>query len=138
MRRRFRPHRGGESAPGSTRHQNKGTHHASRLLFLHFKGDAAVQYSPTYARGGLGAKFLFEILQKVGTTPQLILTIEHKNVEDTSFLLLGTFATISAIGIYDLDLTGIKEQWRIGYQVTATAPWEGYLINPLAPVWLAY
>lgn len=107
--------------------------------FYFVKGDGNVQYSPTYNRGGLAAKFLFEILQKVGTTPQLAITIETKNIEDTSFVLLGTFTTITATGIYDLDLSSIREQWRIGYQITtATNQWEGFLINPLAPAWMAY
>jgi hypothetical protein len=133
------PHRGGTAAPGSA--QRWHARETNMLRGFYFvKGDGNVQYSPTYSRGGLSAKFLMETLQKVGSTPpQLAITIEHKDIVDTVFVLLGTFPTITTVDVFDLDLSGIKEQWRIGYQITVAAnQWEGYLINPLAPVWFPY
>ena len=103
-----------------------------------FKGDGSTQYSFTFPRGGLAATFVLQALQKVGTTPSLAVAIEHKNQSDTSWASAGAFSAITAVGVYTVDITLIKEEVRISFTITATSAWEGYLLNLLAPSWRPY
>ena len=103
------------------------------------KGDGLTQYSPTFPRGGLAALLVIQALQRVGSTPpSLAVTVEHKNSDDTTWTTAGSFSAITSIGVYSLDVTGIKEEVRITYTITATQVYEGYLLNLLAPSWRPY
>jgi len=101
------------------------------------KGDASTQYSPTFPRGGLSATFVVQVLQLVGS-PTLTVTVEHKNIEDTSWTTAGTFSAITTVSVAKLDVSSLKEQIRFGYAITATNAWEGVLMNVLAPTWRPY
>jgi hypothetical protein len=103
--------------------------------YIH-KGNGAT-YSPTFPRGGLAALFTASVLQLVGT-PTLLISVEHKNEEDTTFTNLGAFANITTASNATLDLTGIKEQVRFVYTITATQQWEGVLLLMTAPAWRPY
>ena len=41
-------------------------------------------YSPSFGRGGEAALFSLDVTHKIGTSPSLAVSIEHKNMEDTS------------------------------------------------------
>lgn len=103
-----------------------------------FKGDGSTQYSVTFPRGGLAGLFVLQALQKVGTTPSLDAIVEHKNHDEAVFTGAGSFAAITATGVYSLNVTGLKEDVRISYAITATNQWEGFLLNLLAPSWRPY
>lgn len=101
-----------------------------------FKGSGATVYSSTFARGGLAAVFNGTVLQLVGS-PTLVVDVEHKNREDVSFSVLGSQSTIVA-GQFDVDLTGVKEEVRFAYKITATNAWEGVLLLMTRPTWRPY
>ncbi len=100
-------------------------------------GGGITIYSPAFPRGGLGAIFTASILQELGA-PSLTITVEHKNIEDTAWTALGTFAAITSPGNYTKDLSPIKELVRFAYTTTAASGWEGFLVNMTAPAWRPY
>ena len=103
--------------------------------YIH-KGSGAT-YSPTFPRGGLSAVFTASVLQLIGAA-SLLISVEHKNEEDTTFTNLGAFANITTVTNEVLDLSGIKEQVRFVYTITATNAWEGVLLLMTAPAWRPY
>lgn len=105
--------------------------------FYFFKGDGSTQYSPTFSRKGMSATFIVQVLQLVGS-PGLTVTVEHKNLEDTSWTTAGTFSAISTVSIARLDVASLKEQLRFGFAISATNAWEGMLMSTLAPAWRPY
>jgi len=102
------------------------------LLMKH----ASAYYSPTFGRGGLAAVFSCEVL--LGTTFTLDIDIEHKNAEDTTFTLLGSFTQFAAAGVDIKNLTGIKEQVRFKYTVGGATASSFVHFNMLAPAWRPY
>jgi len=72
---------------------------------------------------------------KLGTGLSLLLEVEHKNSEDTSFTTLIGFASITAVGVYTQDGSGIKGRAqytlrrasrRMHIASFALAPWRVY------------
>jgi hypothetical protein len=106
--------------------------------FYVLKGSGATKYTATFPRGGLAANFQVQVLDLVGSPTDLIAQIEHKNIEDTSFAVAGTFSPISSISITSLSVTGIKEQVRYAFSPTASNDWEGFYILLPAPAWRPY
>ncbi len=90
-------------------------------------------YSPAFPRGGSGGLFSVECFQITATSVSI--AVEHKNIEDTSWTNVGTFGAITAAGVTTLDLTGLKEQLRFVYTITATNSYDGIHLNMLAPAW---
>lgn len=105
--------------------------------FYFVKGDGSTQYSPTFPRGGLSATFVAQILQLVGS-PSLSIDVEHKNIEDTSFVNAGTFSPVTIVSNPTLAVSSLKEQIRFSFTISATNEWEGLLFNMLAPAWRMY
>lgn len=91
-------------------------------------------HSPTFPRGGPAATFIATVMQLAGAL-DIVIDVEHKDREDVCFATLGSFASIQAIGTYSLDLTGIKEEFRFYYDVTASCTQEELLLLMGAPVW---
>ena len=52
-----------------------------------FKMAGLPYYSPQFSRGGLAATFAIEVSNWVGggSTPELIVVVEHRNQDDTSW-----------------------------------------------------
>ena len=94
-------------------------------------------FSPTFARGGLGAVFSAELLG-LSSASSVDIEIQHKNTEDVSFAVLGAIPTLSAAGTDFVNLTGIKEQVRFKYTVNGTTTQDGVHVNVLAPAWRPY
>lgn len=94
------------------------------------------QYSPTFARGGMAAVFAVEIFAADASTT-LTVTVEHKNVEDTSWTTLATLATMSS-GVNTQTATAIKEQLRFAFVVNGTNAYDSVYANVLAPAWRPY
>ena len=102
-----------------------------------FKAGGTTMYGPTFGRGGLGVIFTVSILALLGS-PSLTITVEHKNHDDTTFTTLGTFSLINAMGDFTKNLSGVKEEVRFAYSISATNDWEGVLLNMTAPAWRPY
>ena len=80
-------------------------------------------------RGGNAATFVANVIE-FSSTANLTITIEHKNSGDTSYSSAGSFAAISASGVYTLDVTGLKEiyRWALSLGPSPTAG-DLYRIN---------
>ncbi len=98
---------------------------------------ATAYYSPTFPRGGEAATFAVDVTHFDGG-PTLVVSVEHKNMEDTSWTTAGTFTTITATGLATKDVTGLKEELRIKYLFSAgTAGNLAHIVVP-APQWRPY
>ena len=95
-------------------------------------------YSPTFGRGGLSAVFSCQVFQVAGTNPTFDIDVEHKNTEETTFGLLGSFTQFTAADVKTLGLSGIKEQVRFKYTVGGTEVYAAVHFNMLAPAWRPY
>ena len=107
--------------------------------FYFVKGDGSTQYSGSFPRQALNAIFNAMAVQKIGATPpSLVIGVEHKNRDETSFTAADTFGAItvaSATVVNAKEILGLKEEVRFSFTITATNAWEGYLIRILAPTW---
>ncbi len=104
-----------------------------------FKLDGGTAYySPEFPRGGLSATFVVDVTHLVGT-PTVVLSIEHRNPDETTFSALGTFANITTVGVKDIDLTGCKEVLRFKFEFDAgDAATDGIHFLMMAPSWRPY
>ena len=104
-----------------------------------FKMDGNNFYTPEFPRGGLAATFGIDVSHIVGS-PNVTVTVEHRNSEDTSFSSAGTFpSTITAAGHYPADLTGLKEIIRLCFAFDAgDASTAGIHFFLQAPSWRPY
>lgn len=98
---------------------------------------ATAYYSPTFGRGGLSALFSCQVLQ-VGTAGLLDIEVEHKNMEDTGFTVLGSFSQFAAADVDSVDASAIKEQLRFKYTVGGAQAYSFVHFNMLAPAWRPY
>lgn len=105
--------------------------------FWVFKAGGVTLYFPSFPRGGLAAIFTATTLAMLGS-PSLLITVEHKNQDDTSFALLGAFSSITTLNNFTKDLSGIKEEVRFTFTVSATNDWEGFNVLMTAPAWRPY
>lgn len=103
---------------------------------MKLNGDA--YFSPSFGRGGLAAVFSCEVFQVAGSSPTLDIEVQHKNAEDTSFALLGSFAQFTAADLKTLSVGAIKEQIRFKYTVGGGAATAAVHFNMLAPAWRPY
>ena len=72
-----------------------------------------------------------------GGSTSLTVTVEHKNVEDTSWTTLTTLATLTT-GVNVSDVAGIKEQLRYAFVVNGASANLCVYANVLAPAWRPY
>ena len=93
-------------------------------------------YSPSFPRGGEAALFSVEVLALLGS-PSIAIAIEHKNMDDTSWTVAGSFSTISTAAVHTVDLSGLKEEIRLKFTLTGT---DGDGCNMLVaePAWRPY
>ena len=94
-------------------------------------------YSPSFGRGGEAALFSLEVTHKMGTSPSLGVTIDHKNAEDTSWSAAGAFTAITALGVASKDLSGLKEEIRFMFTPTGTDG-DAFHLIVAAPAWRPY
>jgi hypothetical protein len=96
------------------------------------------QFSAPFGRGGQNAMFSIDVLDVPGGGIQLNIDVEHKNLEDTTWGLLGSFTAITTAGVKTLTATGLKEMLRFNYSISGgggAAVYDTFYINTLAPVW---
>ena len=101
-----------------------------------FKLDGTPYYSPPFAKGNDAALFSVQV-SHVANSPSLVVTVQHRNNNETSWSNAGAFSAITAAGLYTLDIAGLKELVRLEYTVGG-ASWDCavHLFVP-APSWRA-
>lgn len=103
-----------------------------------FKLDGNPYYSPEFPRGGLAGVFVIDVTHVV-STPDVTVTIEHRNAEDTSFAAAATFSTISAVGTAIQEATSLKEIIRLKFTFDAgDGALAGLHFVLQAPTWRPY
>jgi len=94
-------------------------------------------YSPSFDRGGEAALFSLDVTHKMGTSPSLAVSIEHKNADDTSWAAAGAFTSITATGVATKDLSGLKEEIRFSFVPTGTDG-DAFHVVVAMPAWRPY
>jgi len=94
-------------------------------------------YSPSFGRGGEAALFSLDVTHKMGTSPSLAVSIEHKNADDTSWAAAGAFTSITATGVATKDLSGLKEEIRFSFVPTGTDG-DAFHVVVAMPAWRPY
>lgn len=105
-------------------------------LFMRLGGVA--YYTPQFGRGGLAVSVQFNVFALNATS--VTITIEHKNIEDTTWASLAS-ATYNSIGLQTpitSAATVVKEMLRIKYVVNGPNDSDTVYINTLTPVWQPY
>ena len=102
-----------------------------------FRLDGTAFYSPSFPRGGEAAVFTVDCTH-VSDSPTFVVTVQHRNVDDTSWTDLGTFSDITAAGTSTKDLSAIKELLRLKYTFTTTDAADAVHIVVPAPAWRPY
>jgi hypothetical protein len=94
-------------------------------------------YSPSFPRGGEAAVFSVDVTHKMGS-PTLVVTVEHKNLEDTSWTTADTFSNITATGVATKDISGLKEEVRFAFTFSAGSAGNFFHVIIPAPAWRPY
>lgn len=104
--------------------------------FIVTKMGAAIFYGPDMLRGGLVGIWSGTGLGEIGATT-LVVEIEHRNADQTSYALLGTVATVTAAGTpFSTDLGPVQEIWRYKYSFSGGSDGDGFRMELAAPSWL--
>jgi hypothetical protein len=109
---------------------------AGTYIFHDGSGTTAV-HTPPFARRGQAATFTLDVTQKAGS-PTMIVTIEHKNREDTDWSTLTTFSDITATGVASKDVGSLKELVRLAFTFTAGSVGNYYFVVFGRPSWRVY
>ena len=70
-------------------------------------------YTKAKPRGGEAALVSLHVSEFVSAGTALVVAVETKNHEDTSWSTVGTFAGITAAGTYFKDMSGFKQSVRV-------------------------
>jgi hypothetical protein len=104
-----------------------------------FKMEGNSYHTPSFPRGGLAATFLVEVTNVV-SSPNVTVTVEHRNEDDTTFSTAGTFSTtITLVDLFNEDVTDLKEIIRLkfAFDVGDAAGAGIHFLIP-APAWRPY
>ena len=96
------------------------------------------QFSAPFGRGGQNAMFSIDVLDVPANGATLAIDVEHKNLADTSWTALGSFASITSTGVKTLIAAGALEMLRFNYSISGgsgPSAADTFYINTLAPVW---
>ena len=94
--------------------------------------------SPPFARGGQGIVLAADVFDVPGGGTALAILVQHKNLEDTAWVSLGSFTPISSMGVKHFDASGCKEQLRLVFTVSGGASpqvYDTFYLDMLPPVW---
>jgi len=76
-------------------------------------GSHTPYYSPPFLREGLAATLVADVTHRQAAGGfVLLLSLEHKNLADTTWSTAGSFAAISTVGLATKDITDLKELLR--------------------------
>ena len=94
-------------------------------------------YSPSFPRGGLAAIFSVDTTHISGA-PTLVITVEHKNEDETTWGTAGTFGSITGPGVSTKDVTSLKEEIRLAFTFSAGSAGNFFHLVISAPAWRPY
>ena len=94
-------------------------------------------YSPSFPRGGEAATFAVEATV-VNGSPTLVILVEHKNEDDTTWATAATFGSITGTGVSTLDGTGLKEELRFKYAFSGGSSGNFVHLVVSPPAWRPY
>jgi hypothetical protein len=83
-------------------------------FYVHHPGSSMAMFTPEFAREGQAATFVTDVLAVHGTVG-FVITVLHRNPEDTTWTGAATFAPISSAGLAQKDVGNLKELIRIGF-----------------------
>jgi hypothetical protein len=92
-------------------------------------------YSQVFPRAGRSATFSFEVLGLVGSPRGMTATVEHKDLDDTSWYAIQSLPIVPSTGVITTDASGLKELVRIAFDVTAASDREGFYLRVPEPGW---
>ncbi len=95
-------------------------------------------YTPVVERESITAAFTVEVLQVSGTSPSLAIDVEHKNHDEASWAVAGSFTALTAVGTGAKVIKGLKEQVRLALTMSGTGglgpdAWMRVVVYP--PLW---
>jgi hypothetical protein len=93
--------------------------------------------SPEFPRGGLAAVFTVETTHLKGN-PTLVVKVEHRNEDETSWATAGTFSNITTKTVTTLDVSTIKEIVRLSFEYSAGVAGDFFHVIVPAPAWRPY
>ena len=82
-------------------------------------GDTTKVYTPEFERQGQAANFVADVVAVHGTV-SFIITVEHRNHEDTSWSTAATFSAISGTGVKERGGESLKELIRYAFHFTSS------------------
>ena len=100
-------------------------------------GGTTKYYSPSFPRGGQAATFTVDVTHVSGSIA-LMVTIEHKNADDTTWATATTLASIGSTGVATVDATSLKEEIRLAFHYTAGSAGDFVHLVVAAPAWRTY
>ena len=108
--------------------------------FALYKMAGQSYYSPEFPRQGLGAMFAVDVTNWIGggSTPELIINVEHRNRDETSWSVILNLAVIDAIGTYSGYGVTLKEVLRYTYVFTGGVATTGAHLFVPEPQWTPY
>ena len=104
------------------------------MFFYIFKGDGNAVYSPEFSRGALIGNFAVLILQ-VLSSPTLTITLQGRAADGTSWATVGTFSSITTIGLKTSQQSALPQVLRYKFEITGSSETSGVAIQLLAPQW---
>jgi len=107
-------------------------------LILHDGTGTTPLYTPPFSRRGEAAVFSLEATNDNGS-PTMVVTVEHRNEDDTAWGTAGTFGAIAGTGVSNLDISsGLKELIRFAFTFSAGAAGDFYVVVIAPPAWRPY
>ena len=94
-------------------------------------------YSPVYPRGREAAVFSAGVPRQFGAVApfSVAIAVEHKNRDETTWGVAGTFPSFSGVSVASTDVTGVKEEYRFALTVTGGSADELVHVVLPAPAW---
>jgi hypothetical protein len=99
-----------------------------------FRMGGNASYSPAFPKGGDSALFSVEVLNLIDS-PTLVITVQHRNADETTYTDLASFTAITATGVHTKDVSGLKEIVRLKYAFSSADPIDGVQFIVAAPAW---
>ncbi len=97
----------------------------------------ATYYTPPIAREALNATFSLDVTHFYAAgIGAVVVTVEHKNLADTSWAAADAFPNITSTGVEALTVTDLKEEIRLKVAFSGGAPNDFAHLVVAAPTWL--
>jgi hypothetical protein len=90
--------------------------------------------TPPIARQSREATFSIEATHVAGTVT-LVATVEHKNLDESTWASAGTFDDVTAVGVKTKTLSDLKEEIRFAFTYSAGTAGEFVHVVIPEPTW---